>query len=80
MREKGSAGIVFLVAMVALLAFACLGGLLLPYTVNSWLEFAGREPACTFWMGAVAGFVPVVGQLIVPAALITWIALAILGA
>jgi hypothetical protein len=70
--EKKVFGIGCGLLILIMLAFACLGGWLFPYTVNSWLEYAGKEPQVKFWMGMIAGFVPGVGQLLIPAALITW--------
>jgi len=58
--------------LILLLIFACIGGWLFPYTVNTWLEYTGKEPTVAFWHGMIAGFIPGIGQLIVPAALITW--------
>ena len=67
-----------IVAVLVLAVFACLGGWLFPYTVNSWLEYADREPVIEFWHGAIVGFVPPFGQLLVPAAVVTWILMLIL--
>lgn len=44
-----------------------------PYTINTWLVYAGREPVITFWHGMILALVPYLGQLTVPAAVITWI-------
>ena len=52
---------------------ALLGGLLWPYTINTWLIYCGKEAAVVFWQGALIGFVPFVGQLMIPAAILTWV-------
>lgn len=59
--------------IVVMLVFACIGGWLVPYTLNTWLVFLGHAPKVVFWQGALIGFVPVIGQLMVPAAVFTWI-------
>jgi hypothetical protein len=58
---------------------ALIGALLWPYTINSWLVFAHREPVVAWYHGALLGFCPVIGQLTIPAAVATWILMLILG-
>ena len=55
-----------------------LGAILWPYTINSWMEFAGKEPSIVWWQGALIGLVPILGPLSIPAAVVTWILLLIL--
>ena len=52
-----------------------IGAFLWPYTINSWLEVAGKEPQVQWWQGFLLGYVPYLGQLAIPAAVITWIAM-----
>lgn len=54
-------------------AFALVGALLWPWTINTWLEYAGKDPRVLWWHGALLGFCPVLGQLTIPAAVGTWI-------
>jgi hypothetical protein len=63
-----------LVALFLILS-AIVGGLCWPYAINSWLAFAGKPQVVLFWHGALIGFVPWIGQLSIPAAIITWIAM-----
>jgi len=55
-----------------------IGAGLWPYTINSWMEFAGKEGSVRAWQGALLGLVPILGPLSIPAAVITWILLLIL--
>lgn len=50
-----------------------LGAFLWPYTINTWLEYFGKEASVIWWQGALLGLVPVVGQATIPVAVITWI-------
>lgn len=64
---------------VIVLICAILGAWLWPYTINTWLIYAGREPCVMAWHGALLGFCPFIGQATVPAAIITWVLMCILG-
>ena len=68
----------FGVMIVFLIIFALIGSWLWPYTVNSWLEYFGKEPVLKAWHGALLGFVPILGQVMIPAAAITFVAMLIL--
>jgi hypothetical protein len=61
------------VIVAALLVSAAIGALLWPYTINAWLLYAGREAKVAWWQGALLGVCPFLGQLSIPAAVITWI-------
>ena len=54
------------------------GAFLWTYTINSWIEFAGKEPSVVWWQGALLGMVPLLGPFSIPAAAITWVLLLIL--
>jgi hypothetical protein len=49
------------------------GAFLWPYSINHWLVFFHKPPTVVWWQGALLGFCPVIGQLTIPAAIITWI-------
>lgn len=49
------------------------GAILWPYTINTWLVYAGKPPGIEWWMGGLIGFVPGLGQFSIPAAVLTWI-------
>ncbi len=50
-----------------------IGSFAWPYTINTWLEFLGKEPALVWWQGALMGFVPYLGGLSIPLAVMTWL-------
>lgn len=62
-----------IVSLFILALFALIGALLWPYTLNTWLEYFGKPQTIVMWQGALLGFCPVIGQLTIPAAIITWI-------
>ena len=62
-----------LIALFILSISGIIGGFCWPYAINTWLEWAGKEPAIGFWYGFWLGYVPALGQLSIPAAVITWI-------
>lgn len=64
----GCLGIIFLLCISGILGAFCW-----PYTFNSWLVYAGKQPQILWWHGFLLGYVPGLGQLSVPAAVITWI-------
>ncbi len=72
----GGMGVFF--AILAGIAFA-LGSWLWPYTINSWLVYAEKEPCVEWWMGGLMALVPGVGQGCIPAAFITFILMLFLG-
>lgn len=55
--------------------FVIIGAILWPYTLNSWLVFFGKEASVVWWQGAILGFMPFIGQVTIPAAIVTWILL-----
>lgn len=66
----GGFGIVLF--MVLGISFA-IGAVLWPYTINTWLVYAGKPASIEWWMGGLIGLVPGLGQFSFPAAVITWI-------
>lgn len=62
----------FIVAII--FVFGVLPGMLCwPYVINFWLVFAGKAAVVVWWQGALIGFVPGLGELTIPAAVLTWI-------
>jgi len=61
------------IIIAVLLICAVIGGLLWPYTLNTWLEYIGKEPCVVWWHGVLLGFCPIIGQATIPAAIVTWI-------
>jgi hypothetical protein len=52
---------------------AIMGSILWPYTLNTWLVYFGKEAVINGLHGALLGFCPVIGQVTIPAAVVTWI-------
>lgn len=79
MRYSGSSGATvtasLIVIVILLVISAVIGGFLWPYTLNAWLVYAGKAAVVKFWHGALLGFCPWIGQLSIPLAVITWIAM-----
>lgn len=49
------------------------GAICWPYTINAWLVYAGKAAVFKWWQGLLLGYVPGLGQLSIPAAVLTWI-------
>lgn len=64
--------------LIILLISAIIGGFLWPYAINEWLVFFGQVPAVEFWHGMILGVCPYIGQMSLPAVIITFIAMIIL--
>lgn len=52
---------------------AAINAVTFPYMINFWLEYAHKEPVVAWWHGILIGFVPGLGQLSIPGAVLTWI-------
>ena len=66
----GAAGL----AVVIFLVFGAIpGAFLWPYTLNTWLHFLNKPESVVWWHGVIIGFIPVLGQFTIPAAIVTWI-------
>jgi hypothetical protein len=70
----------FTAIAIILIISIIVGGWLWTYSINSWLVYAGKTPSIKFWQGALIGCVPYIGQLSIPIAVGTWIALKIIPA
>jgi len=68
------------VVMLIVLAISMtIGGFCWQYTINTWLEFAGKDPAIQWWHGALISIVPHIGGFSIGAAVLTWILMLFLG-
>ena len=68
----GCFGLIFLLLTYVVFA-GCIGGICWTYTINTWLTYAEKDAAITFWNGFLIGLVPGLGQFCIPGAVATWI-------
>lgn len=61
--------------LLVFFAGAIVGAFCWPYTINTWLVFAHKDPVIVWWQGFLLGFIPGLGQLALPLTAITWIAM-----
>lgn len=59
--------------LVALTISGIVGAICWPYTINTWLIFLGKEPSIVWWQGFLMGYVPFLGQVSIPASVITFV-------
>ena len=59
--------------VIVVLISVIVGAVCWPYTINTWLVYAGKPPQLLWWHGALIGFVPGIGQLSIPLAVATWL-------
>ena len=71
----GLLGAHMLLCLIFFALSALVGAYAWPYAINEWLMFAGKPPTVLPWHGALIGLVPAVGQMSLPAVVITWIAM-----
>lgn len=74
MNNRGSGLAIIAGVLFVLLVSALVGGFCWTYSINKWLVFAHKPGNIAFWQGALIGFCPLIGQLSLPIAIITWIA------
>jgi len=43
------------------------------YTINTWLAYGGKPADFPYWGGALIAVCPIIGQLALPGAVVTWI-------
>ena len=72
--ETGGGAILIVFLMFVILGFL-VGAALWPYTINTWLVYAGKEPSIEWWTGGLMGLVPGLGQVCIFGAFGTWIAM-----
>lgn len=71
-------GIGLLGMLIVLVIHLILGGILWPYTINSWSAFFGKDIMMSFWQGAILGVIPGIGSFSLLAAAITFVILGML--
>lgn len=76
LRRTGPAGLLSagaIATMIICTLTGIIGGFAIPYSVNSWLEWAGKPEDFKFWHGFLIGLVPRLGLMSIPVAVITFI-------
>ena len=60
---------------ILVIFFICsiIGAVLWPYSINTWLAFFDKPQTVLWWHGALLGFCPVLGQVTIPVAVVTFI-------
>ena len=64
-------GGLLLIMLMTCTIFFVIGGFCWEYTINTWLEYNDSVNRIEFWQAGLLGFCPIVGQLSIPAAVIT---------
>ncbi len=59
--------------IILLIISAIIGGFAWTYSLNTWLGFFDKEQSIVFWQGMLLGCCPMIGQLSIVVAVITWI-------
>lgn len=79
MSDRTSAKEGFILLGILMVANALIGAFAWPYTIESWAHNVAGNPNVQIagWQGALLGFVPYLGNVTVPAAVVTWIAMLI---
>jgi len=52
-----------------------IGSFTWPYILNSWLVFIGKSSQVLWWHGFLLGIIPGFGEVSIPIAIFTWIAM-----
>jgi hypothetical protein len=78
-RIKAEATVKGTIILAIIALNAVVGAWLWPYSINTWLEFFGREPAISPIIGILLGFCPLIGKTTVPVAILTWLAMLFIG-
>ena len=66
-------GCLCLLAIIPVAIVVC--GMCWEYTIDSWLNYAEKPEDFPLWGGCLLAILPVLGQLSIPGAIGTWIAL-----
>ncbi len=58
---------------IFLIVSGIIGAFCFPYALNTWLGYFNKPETVLWWQGMLLGFVPIIGQLSIFAASLTWI-------
>ncbi len=59
--------------LLIMLVSAFIGGFCIKYSVNNWLEWAGKPQSFTYWHGFLIGLIPYLGFGSIMVAIITFV-------
>jgi hypothetical protein len=59
--------------LIGLSISGIIGAFAWPYTINTWLIFAGKTAVVKWGHGFLMGYVPFLGQFAIPCVVLTWI-------
>ena len=59
--------------MIGMALSTIAGGILWPYTIETWAGILNKPAEIVYWQGALLGFCPIIGQLTIPIAAVTWL-------
>ena len=79
-ESKEAATVIFWGTLLFLVFAFVLGGFLWPYTLHTIGTLLGRDVSISFWAGGLLSFVPWIGALTLPAAVVAWIVSLFIGA
>lgn len=83
MYRTKSSGIFTIIGGLGVLGFflffiflpSIIGAFTVPYTINTWLVFVGKQPLVVWWMGSLICLIPGAGYLSVLTTITTWISM-----
>lgn len=78
LQKTSDSGAFIVFAVVLVVFWVLVNAILWPYTINTWLEYLGREGVIQWWQGVLIGLVPVVNKFVIGAAIITFILMLII--
>lgn len=73
----GIGGCLLILSLIPIFIVVC--GYCWEYTLDTWLAYAGKPNDFPLWGGCLLSIVPVLGQLAIPGAIGTWIAMMFLS-
>ena len=79
LREQAIVGGIASVGILAIVFGSLLiGAILWPYSIETWAAYFGKVVSIPWYAGCILGIIPGLGQLSIPAALVTWVAMMVL--
>ena len=63
----------WIVVIIGSIVSACIGAIVIPYIINTWLVYFGKQPIFKWYYGLILGLFPSFAELSIPLAIITWV-------